>query len=342
VSRPRLPFRPGPPRLRLDENLLRELLRRCVTDLEVTRADFLHAEHRYHRRRAALARRRVRFIVAAVGGLASASAAALILAQLLGERGAGSPDQDLAAVPAPAQPLSPTAENLAGLWMVPHDSGWLWALSADGTFTARNPGLDPTNPGRSVPFTLDGHRLRLPEELCDFEVALVPGGRVVLDPVRVERCPVTVGEEFTLTRLSPASDAGAALAWSGQDVEIRTVEWAGSLRGVYLRQGTGVTLLVEFDTSAGRATYRLDDDGGLFHDPDDEGSLTLLGNGDLRLTSSIDSIGCEPGSQVDLVDPLMHVGAGSLPPLSRTLEVAGTWGAACELHDLTGTWIRVS
>src|SRR5690606_35171118 len=80
------------------------------------------------------------------------------------------------------------------------------------------------------------------------------------------------GEEFTLTRLSPASDAGAALAWSGQDVEIRTVEWAGSLRGVYLRQGTGVTLLVEFDTSAGRATYRLDDDGGLFHDPDDEGS----------------------------------------------------------------------
>jgi hypothetical protein len=327
----------------MNEQLLREVLHRGDVEIEVSDTDLHHAAHRFHRRREDLDRRRRGWMTAGVAAAAVvAVSAGILVGQALGEPEAVPAERDDSALPEGRLPI--TLENLAGLYLVPENHGWLWAFTTEGTFEAQNPGLEPDNQVSDVPLELSGSTIVLTDDMCDFEAELWENGLLNLTASRVNECPFRVGETITLTRLSPASDVGSTLAWP-QGVEVRNerVGWIGSLRGVYVQQGTGRLLLVAYAAADDRATYRLDDDGGLFHAPDDEGTLRLADDGSLVLTSSVDSVECAAGSTTILEGPRVRSGPQPFPALDRVLEIPGSRQPGCALHeDLAGSWVRVS
>jgi len=327
----------------MNEPLLREILHRGDTEIEVTDAELHHAVHRFRRRRDDLDRlRRTRVTAGIAAAAVVAVGGGVLLTQALGEPEVVPAERVGQAVPEGQLPL--TLENLAGLYLVPHNDGWLWAFTTEGTFEAQNPGVQPDNQVSDVPMTIRGSTIVLPDEMCDFDAELWENGLLTLTATRVHDCPFAVGESITLPRLSPVSDVGAAMSWP-EAVEVRSepVGWIGSLQGVYLQEGTGRVLLVAHAEADDWATYRLDDDGGLLHAPDDEGTLRLAEDGSLVLTSSVDSVGCAAGSVTVVATPVLRAGPEPFPVLDRVLEWSGSDEPGCALHeDLAGTWIRVS
>lgn len=324
---------------------LRDALQRSDLEIEVTEEDLRHAEHLFLRRRDELSKGRRTWTAA---GVAAAAVAAIVAGTVIAQ----TPDEPSITpaeqsdvdelVPAGQLPLTPT--NLTGLWMMPGRDGWLWTFNADGTFSARNPGEKDLDDRPSMHYTVDGTVLSLPEEQCEFEATVGPRGLLTLTPVGERTCRGEVGTGLTLSKLSSASSAGTAITWSGPEPadNARPIEWIGAARGAYLREGTGQVLLLDYDSRTNTTSYRLDDDGGLFSAPDDEGTVVLDEAGNLLLTSSLDSAGCTPGSTVLLTDVAVLTTGENTVPLGRALEWDATPNGCGLHHDLTGTWIRVS
>src|SRR5690606_10052911 len=112
-----------------------------------------HAVHRFRRRRDDLDRlRRTRVTAGIAAAAVVAVGGGVLLTQALGEPEVVPAERVGQAVPEGQLPL--TLENLAGLYLVPHNDGWLWAFTTEGTFEAQNPGVQPDNQVSDVPMTI--------------------------------------------------------------------------------------------------------------------------------------------------------------------------------------------
>lgn len=327
---------------------LREDLHRGDTQMDVSETQLGQARHRFRHRREQLERlRRLRVAAGAVAAVAAAVSVGVLGTRVLPEQETPPPaeqehEHEHDDTTDGSRPL--TLENLAGLYAVPESDGWMWQFAADGHFEAQSPGGEPGHVESGAPVTVDGTTIALPAGMCDVDAALTSEGQLTVVASRVQECPFVVGDAVTLTRVSPVSETGAGLTWAHDaERERRPVTWLGSLRGVWLDQGTGRTLMIELESSTGAGTYRLDDDGDLFTAPDDRGRLRLEESGELVMTSSGASAGCEPGSSVVLDVPVLRVGDTGFGGLSRAADLTTTSEPMCTLHeDLTGLWIKVS
>lgn len=156
-------------------------------------------------------------------------------------------------------------------------------------------------------------------------------------------------------RLSPRSEAGASLVYTGTDTAGQNAEAArmhrastpvGSVARIsrtWLQQGTGRLLTITRADGDEDARYVLDDGGELFTNPDDVGTVVLEDTGALVLTSSDDSRGCPDGSVASFPEVELRGTGGAHPPKpAPSLELAAE-DAECGLHrGLGGTWVQVS
>jgi hypothetical protein len=200
--------------------------------------------------------------------------------------------------------LPPTAERLAGIWIVDDDNPLLVRFSTDGTYAFDNIGSLDTSPaaagtyevaGRIIIFTNGRSRICPNGDRYGWRASLTEDGRLhvlhlergeVMDDIE-EDCDLA--GESTWTRVSPTSPAGTRISAkpSGEGTP-PSIESA--LRGIWLLEGGGH--LLRFGTDG---TYALDDAGALGNDPDDVGTFEVDGRGGVTLTSGANSRTCAQG-----------------------------------------------
>ena len=154
---------------------------------------------------------------------------------------------------------------------------WLWTFNPDGSASG-SPHADTTD--NTWVYTLTGNSIGARDRpgSCQYSwrVASFDQGAMTFDVL--EHCGNT-GPGIALTRLSPASPAGTAIAMPPM-TDATPPQEVGDVGGVWLMQGTGMLLAIEA-RDPGRATYRLDDQGALARDPIDQGTITLDPSGTL-------------------------------------------------------------
>ncbi|GGK69904.1 hypothetical protein [Ornithinimicrobium pekingense] len=344
--------------MNLDE-MLRSSLRTVAREVEVSEEDLAHAQHRFIHRREQLERRHHR----AQGLVAAAVVGALALGGTLGwrELAERSPEPQPAGRPVvepPATVLPTSVDSLAGIWLLTSDaSGWLWSFHRDGTVSFANPSHRGLESGEPVDYSVGDGVVELPRELCDWQVRITDDGHMV---GRVVRAPDPPGSPCggvdiaTWVRVSPLSEVGAGLVWTGsgpvENAEAArwhqaptAVESVARISRTWLQQGTGRLLSIVTPGGVDDGQYVLDDGGELFVNPDDTGTVTRDATGRLRLTSGDGSRGCPEGSSAVLGGLQLRGIAGAAPPapapsLEMTLE-----SAECSLHEeLGGVWVQVS
>ena len=339
--------------MNIDERL-RSSLQTVAREVSVTPEELVHAEHRFvHRREQATSRRRW-----STGLVATAAVGALVLAGIVGwrELQETAAPQPAAPVPEPVAELPLDVESLAGVWLTSDFSGRLWNFHRNGTVSL----VDPTHRGADVegpvPYTLTPTGIELPEEMCDWALRLTDdgrlGGQVVRTPASGSPCAGV--DQMSWIRLSPRSEAGADLVWTGTTPEgntesARVHHSPTEVRGLphvsraWLQQGTGRLLVVTTPEDAETGRYVLDDDGELLSTPDDVGEVSIDPSGDLVLTSSEESLGCPAGSTAVLAEPVLRGTGGTIPPAPSPALMVSSGAAECAEHaELGGVWIRVS
>ena len=252
------------------------------------------------------------------------------------QQGGAGRDQLQPATPTPntTQLISPT--ELVGTWLVEADwlySGfpWLWTFHADGSGSGSSNANTSEN---TWVYTLTGNSIAARDRQggCAYSwvVSRFDAGSLTLEVL--EHCG-NLGDDITLTRLSPASPAGSAIAMPSMTdaTPLRDVADAG---GVWLMRGTGMLLAIEARNPA-RVTYRLDDQGRLASDPIDQGTVSLNASGDLTLVSTNPpAAGCTDSR------PGVRLTGVVVTPLA--LEARQGAESACLDADLTTSWIRVA
>ena len=236
--------------------------------------------------------------------------------------------------PSTTQLISPT--ELVGTWLVEADSlfggfPWLWTFNADGSGSGSSNANTTEN---TWVYTLSGNSIGARDRPggCAYSwvVSRYDAGSLTLEVLN--HCG-NLGDDIMLTRLSPASPAGSAIAMPSMTdaTPLRDVADAG---GVWLMRGTGMLLAIEARNPA-RVTYRLDDRGRLASDPIDQGTVTLDATGDLTLVSTNPpAAGCT-GSR-----PGVRLTGVVVTPLA--LEARQGVESVCVDADLTTSWIRVA
>lgn len=340
------------------DQALRDALGAVASEVEVTDEDLTHADHRFIHRREQLARRR-RWTH---GLVAAGVAAGLVVAGTLGWRELA----DDAPTPQPARTeLAPatevlplTVDTLSGIWLTHDSSGWMWSFHRNGTVSFVNPSYLDIEGSEPVAYTVTDTGIELPDDLCDWSLQVNSDGTMVGQVVRVPDppdSPCAGAGQVSWIRLSPQSERGAGLVWTGstgEDEEIQAarlreaptpVESVDRISRTWLQQGTGRLLDITTPVGDGESAYVLDDEGELFTTPADVGQVKLSETGELRLTSTAASPGCPEGSTAVLGDLVLRGTSGSIPPMpAPSLEVT-LRSSECSRHDdLGGIWVQVS
>jgi hypothetical protein len=243
--------------------------------------------------------------MALVAGLVIAGAVLGIQALREGDE----PSRKPATVPAARpylQGLEPTAERLAGIWVIHDDNPLLVRFSPDGTYAFDNIGLLDTDPAASGTFEVSGRTITFVEgqsRICPegdrygWRASVTTDGRLhvlhlstqeVIDDIP-DDCDLA--GESTWTRVSPSSQAGMRIPAIPQGDEAPPSS-ISALRGIWLLEGGGH--LIRFNTDG---TYALDDGGALGKDPDDVGAFEVDAQGGVTLTSGGDSRTCAEGDR---------------------------------------------
>jgi hypothetical protein len=121
-------------------------------------------------------------------------------------------------------------------------------------------------------------RVRIPEE-GRLSVVIVESG--------TGNCAVEVGDEWTFTRVSPASPASLVMAASAPAKGGDPPRFRADLVGMWLQLGSGRLLRISVDGS-----YARDDQGLLGVDPFEVGTVELGAGGTLTFRSATRSRGC--------------------------------------------------
>ena len=209
---------------------------------------------------------------------------------------------------------------------------WLWTFNADGSATG-SPNADTTE--NTWGYSLKGNRIdardRAPGCTYAWQVARFDEGSMTFDVLM--HCG-NDGPGIALTRLSPASPAGKAIAMPPMTdaSPLRDVDDVG---GVWLMQGTGMLLAIEARDPT-NVTYRLDDKGALAKEPIDQGTVSLDARGNLTLDSAKAApAGCtaEGGPRITLADVVVT---------ELGLEARQGVEAVCVDAALTNSWLRVA
>lgn len=262
----------------------------------------------------------------------------------LSVRGSESPadrpdEQELPDVP--GEP--PTADNLAGIWLVDGAPTGQWGallvrFGADGTVTFDNGGWVDTEPAVLGTYEIDGDVITFTGGPESLEECVGPNGawragipeEGKLHAVVGEAgCELSRGVEWTWTRVSPSSPAGSEIS-SGVPVdEAFPLNTAVALRGIWLLEGGGHLLRM----TSGTGAYALDGSGELGSDDADTGTFRLDGEGRVVFTSGASSRFCGDGDEQIWED--VRAAGRSL----RATVVADACG-----HDLGTelTWVRTS
>lgn len=204
----------------------------------------------------------------------------------------------------------PTPETLAGIWRN-ETPGWediLAHFDADGTYVVAaggNFGKDPADTtgyrpvvttyeidGRTVSFTFREEACAPKGSTFEWETGVSEEGRLhnVFLSVPGATCPPHVGLEFRWVRVSPSSPASAAMPPEMTWEDGLPPTDARQLLGIWLLHGSGYLLRIFAD-----GTFLLADDGRLLTAPDDHGSIEVVGEGTLLLTSGEESRICSEG-----------------------------------------------
>jgi len=305
-----------------------------VSDTDIRKA---HAElhdrlsHRAHRRRVTVA-------------LAVAASTIALVAAIALRPDTGPTDNTAPAATTPAHRaldgLPPTVARLTGIWRM-EDAGStnLMVFGAEGTFAIDDLGRldDPWSHGT---YQVSGRTIELknlggygcPYVSTFAALAGMPeDGR--LDVVLTEAaaggdCHQDVGGKFSYTRVSPGSSAGAKIVGDEKGAKELVSTNVIELVGIWLQQGTGRLMRL-----APNDTYAVDDNGALAGDPDDKGTLTFGGPGQVTLTSSKDSRECASGDSSTW---------GQVRASGTTLVIREAQNTCQGRAALSGTWVRLS
>lgn len=339
--------------MNIDE-ALHSSLQTVAREVSVTPEQLVHAEHRFiHRREHGAVRRRW-----GTGLVAAAAVGGLVLAGAVGWRELQEGAAPQPAAPGPQLPteLPVTVDNLAGVWLTHDSSGWLWSFHRNGTVSFFNPTYQAVSDAAPVPYTVTDTGIELPEDLCDFSLQITDDGRMVGRVVRAtdSGSPCTGEERGSWIRLSPRSDAGAAVVFTGrpEHENSEAARWHHAptpvtrvelITRAWLQQGTGRLLVVTTPEEGEAGHYVLDDDGELLTSPDDVGEVVMDDEGNLVLTSSEESQGCPAGSRVVIPEPVLRGTAGTIPPNPAPALSLTPGPHECSQHaELGGTWVQVS
>jgi hypothetical protein len=246
--------------------------------------------------------------------------------------------------PDTVQGAAPTIDTLAGIWLNDNmraggaNDGLLMELNPDGTFAIDGYGLLDSGPatqgtyeirGGEIAFSV-GRSARCPlGEAFSLRAGIPEDGR--LHTVMTEPgCTVTAGTEWTWTRVSPSSAAGAEITAGDPSGDAAPPEDVISLRGIWLLEGSGHLLRISWSGS-----YTVDDMGRLGTDPIDEGRVELKGR-TLIFTSGGGSRGCGQGARW----VWGNVSAETFGTVIRGTAREDECGHGAEGAELT--WIRIS
>jgi hypothetical protein len=198
----------------------------------------------------------------------------------------------------------PTARRLAGIWRneSPGSRQLLVRFGPGKTFAIDNNGLLDTRPWSSGTYEVDGRTVTLLGTAADqwaWVAGISEDGRLHTVMIYDHTAHVAPGTEWTWTRVSPSSPAGAQITAEAAAAEGPPPKRESDLFGIWLLEGTGH--LLRFSTDG---TYALADEGRLGTEPDDQGTLTL--------TSGAESRTCAEGTSWVWKDVGLIFGAGTL------------------------------
>ncbi|MGC5583716.1 hypothetical protein [Ornithinimicrobium sp. W1665] len=339
--------------MNIDE-ALHSSLQTVAREVSVTPEQLVHAEHRFiHRREQGAVRRRW-----GTGLVAAAAVSGLVLAGAVGWRELQEGAAPQPAAPGPQLPteLPVSVDNLAGIWLTHDASGWLWSFHRNGTVSFFNPTYQAVSDEVPVPYAVTDTGIELPDDLCDWSLQITDDGRMVgsVVPVPDSDGGCTGGDRVSWIRLSPRSDVGAAVVYTGwrEHENSEAARWHRSptpvtrielITRAWMQQGTGRLLVVTTPDGAEGGRYVLDDDGELLTSPDDVGEVAMDDAGNLVLTSSDESQGCPVGSTVFFQEPVLRGTGGTIPPNPAPALDLTPGPHECSQHaELGGIWVQVS
>lgn len=335
--------------MNVNEDRLHQGLRALDCEVEVTKEDLAHAQHRFvHRRTQRVRRRRsVTALAAAVAAVTLGSA--LVLQNLndpsVGSAGPAPGDADLEQTPSTGRTSSLTADDLAGFYVMTDNNGWLWEFHADGTAGWEKPLINSSY--EETEFTIKEDVLSAD---CAWRVTLAPDdtltGVIAEQEVASSDCNAPIGEVWEWIRISPQPKLWSASRFEGLTASDPLSLSPFNISGLWWREDGQVLLITGTDLNL---DYRLDDDGHLLTAPDDVGDVVLdhPAQGDLSFLPDTQSVGgVDQGCPVSATGTMTDVSLAARhqlvwPTTVKTMTVESTPGTCSAHENLGGVWIQV-